>query len=65
MKKFLDGQEVIKSCPECGPATKLVMRTNRKTGKRFLSCPNWPRCGHSENVPEAIKMEMSGQPRLL
>ncbi|MDV3103704.1 DNA topoisomerase I [Thermococcus waiotapuensis] len=33
---------VIGKCPKCGG--DLVVRYNRKTGKRFAGCSNWPRC---------------------
>ncbi|ASJ08809.1 DNA topoisomerase I [Thermococcus siculi] len=33
---------VIGKCPKCGG--DLVVRYNRKTGKRFVGCSNWPKC---------------------
>jgi len=33
---------VIGKCPKCGG--DLVVRYNRKTGKRFVGCSNWPNC---------------------
>ena len=33
---------VIGKCPKCGG--DLVVRYNRKTGKRFVGCSNWPEC---------------------
>jgi DNA topoisomerase-1 len=47
VKKAVDGDEkkgplVIGKCPKCGG--DLVVRYNRKTGKRFVGCSNWPKC---------------------
>ncbi|ACJ15800.1 topA [Thermococcus onnurineus NA1] len=33
---------VVGKCPKCGG--DLVVRYNRKTGKRFVGCSNWPKC---------------------
>ncbi len=33
---------IIGKCPKCGG--DLVVRYNRKTGKRFVGCSNWPKC---------------------
>lgn len=33
---------VVGKCPKCGG--DLVIRYNRKTGKRFVGCSNWPKC---------------------
>ena len=33
---------VVGKCPKCGG--NLVVRYNRKTGKRFVGCSNWPEC---------------------
>ncbi|WP_297498708.1 DNA topoisomerase I [Thermococcus sp.] len=33
---------VLGKCPKCGG--DLVLRYNRKTGKRFVGCSNWPKC---------------------
>ncbi|NJE09868.1 DNA topoisomerase I [Thermococcus sp. MAR1] len=47
VKKAVGGEEkkgplVIGKCPKCGG--DLVVRYNRKTGKRFVGCSNWPKC---------------------
>ncbi|QDA31042.1 DNA topoisomerase I [Thermococcus indicus] len=48
VKKAVDGGArrkehlVIGKCPKCGG--DLVVRYNRKTGKRFVGCSNWPEC---------------------
>ncbi|NJE30769.1 DNA topoisomerase I [Thermococcus sp. 18S1] len=48
VKKAVDGGErgkeplVIGRCPKCDG--DLVVRYNRKTGKRFVGCSNWPKC---------------------
>ncbi|AEH24162.1 DNA topoisomerase I [Pyrococcus yayanosii] len=33
---------VVGKCPKCGG--DLVVKYNRKTGKRFVGCSNWPKC---------------------
>ncbi|ADT83629.1 DNA topoisomerase I [Thermococcus barophilus] len=33
---------IVGKCPKCGG--DLVVRYNRKTGKRFVGCSNWPSC---------------------
>ncbi len=33
---------VVGKCPKCGG--DLVVRYNRRTGKRFIGCSNWPKC---------------------
>ncbi|AJC72494.1 DNA topoisomerase I [Thermococcus guaymasensis DSM 11113] len=33
---------VVGKCPKCGG--DLIIRYNRKTGKRFVGCSNWPKC---------------------
>lgn len=62
--KLPDGQLTNKACPNCGPSTQLVIRTNKVNGLNFLACPNFPTCKHTENVPEDMKMRLSGQPSL-
>lgn len=43
--------EEVKTCPKCG--SKLVERTNKSTGGKFLGCPNYPACsGHSEPLED-------------
>lgn len=58
---IVDGTVMAISCPKCGPASRLVVRT-RKDGKgQFLGCPNWPECDHTAEIPESIKMRAAGQ----
>ncbi len=49
IKKAVEGNEkknndpiIVGKCPKCGG--DLVVRYNRKTGKRFVGCSNWPSC---------------------
>ncbi len=48
VKKAAEAEEnkseplVVGKCPKCGG--DLVVRYNRKTGKRFVGCSNWPKC---------------------
>ncbi|WP_456367257.1 DNA topoisomerase, partial [Thermococcus sp.] len=42
-KKVQSGERlVLGKCPKCGG--DLVLKYNRKTGKRFVGCSNWPKC---------------------
>jgi predicted RNA-binding Zn-ribbon protein involved in translation (DUF1610 family) len=59
-----DKQEVEISCPKCGAATKLQVRTNRNNGNQFLGCPNWPGCNHTQSIPEYFYIKASGQKTL-
>lgn len=56
--------EISVTCPECGPTYRLVERFNHKTGGRFLGCPNWPACSHTQEVPLSIKMLEQGAMQL-
>ncbi|WP_042700412.1 DNA topoisomerase I [Thermococcus sp. PK] len=45
IKKSAEKREdiiIVGKCPKCGG--DLVVRYNRKTGKRFVGCSNWPNC---------------------
>ena len=64
IKPLEDKTEVALTCPNCGPATKLVVRTNGYTGHQFLGCPNYPECEFTQELPESLKMEQAGAQRL-
>jgi ssDNA-binding Zn-finger/Zn-ribbon topoisomerase 1 len=64
MTELKKGQEVTVPCPNCGIDTRLVVRVNKKNGLQFLGCPNWPQCDHTQNVPDHIRMEALGAPKL-
>jgi ssDNA-binding Zn-finger/Zn-ribbon topoisomerase 1 len=63
-KPLPDHQPSGKSCPSCGPAVSLIVRTNHETGSQFLGCPNYPDCRHTEPIPESVRMTLHGQPTL-
>ena len=52
------------SCPKCGVGTTLIVRMNPANGSKFLGCPNWPACDHTQPVPEAWVMAEKSQPTL-
>jgi DNA topoisomerase-1 len=54
---------ITKPCPECSGT--LVERNNRHTNKPFLGCSNYPECKHTEEIPEAKRMEALGATTLL
>lgn len=58
MDKLPDGKESAVSCPDCGPATLLVVRTNSKTKNQFLGCSNYPDCRYTQPLPESVKMRL-------
>lgn len=64
MSRLFVGKELALGCPKCGVATRLVVRMNRRTKEFFAGCPNWPKCDFTQEIPDSIWMEASGQPRL-
>ena len=42
-----------KKCPKCG--SNLVVRTNKKSGNKFLGCPKFPKCKHAEPDPNFVQ----------
>ena len=50
---------IEKRCPECNQAL-LVRRTNRTTGHDFWGCERWPECGHTEPLPEYVRLREAG-----
>ena len=63
-KPLKPGTAVSIACPNCGPATQLVVRENNYTGAMFLACPNYPACQHTQEIPESINLIASGQKTL-
>lgn len=57
----LNHVKVTKTCPNCGVAHRLTIRTNRATQEQFLGCPNWPECKHTEPLPEDVRLRAAGQ----
>ena len=53
---------VTKACPDCGQP--LVKRQNGQTGHEFLGCSQYPRCRHTEELPETLRMRLLGAPEL-
>lgn len=58
-------RETEATCPVCGPATNLFIRTNSENNSLFLACPNLPGCNYTSPIPEHMFMEMARQKRLL
>jgi len=59
-----NNKQIERYCPNCKPLVKLIVKTNSKNGNQFLGCPNWPDCNHTEPIPEHVRMEALGQPKL-
>ena len=36
------------ACPNCGK--KLVIKTSKAKGNKFLACPGYPDCKHAESL---------------
>ena len=62
MIQFQDGTESAILCPKCDTPHKLIIKTNRQTGRQFLACPNYPECRHTQPVPESWVMRVAGEP---
>lgn len=57
-------ERILKSCPQCGPATPLIKRTNRHNGSEFLGCTRYPECNHTEEIPEWYRLVDAGHQML-
>lgn len=62
--KFEENKKSDIFCPICSPAPRLIVKTNRFTGKQFLGCPNFPECTYKQNIPEEWIMRQLGQKSL-
>ena len=62
--KFERNKQSEIHCPNCTPAVKLIVKTNRKNDNQFLGCPNWPNCNYTRSIPESWIMIANGQPQL-
>ncbi len=51
-------RKVVKPCLECGQL--LVVRRNRESGDDFLGCSQYPRCDHTQPLPEDVRMRLQG-----
>ena len=63
MVKFVEQSEVNVYCTECND-TKLIVRTNKKTGHQFLGCPQWPQCSYTREIPDELILRALGQKEL-
>ncbi len=54
--------KIDKRCPDCGD--HLVVRENRQNGSEFIGCSNWPRCTHTEELPERLRLIAMGAQQL-
>jgi ssDNA-binding Zn-finger/Zn-ribbon topoisomerase 1 len=50
--------EINKLCPRC--RLPLEIRKNKRAGNEFLGCSGWPRCEHTEKLPEWFVMMREG-----
>ena len=62
--KFDESQPTGLTCPNCGPAVALEIKTNSHTGRQFLGCSNYPACRYTCDIPEEWKLRMAGQQEL-
>lgn len=61
MEKIDESKPTGMTCPECGPAVPLVVRTNQGNGSQFLGCSNYPECHYSRSIPEEWRLREAGQ----
>jgi ssDNA-binding Zn-finger/Zn-ribbon topoisomerase 1 len=54
--------EPARVCNECG--AEMVVRTNRKTGERFLGCSRFPDCTFTEELPIDQQLRAAGAMKL-
>jgi ssDNA-binding Zn-finger/Zn-ribbon topoisomerase 1 len=59
-----NNKPVAKYCPECKTLTKLIIKTNSHTDEQFLGCPNFPKCRHTQEISEEMRMRVLGQKEL-
>lgn len=64
MKPLRDRATVEILCPKCDAPPKLIIRTNRANDSKFLGCPNFPECRHTQPIPQDMLMEAAGAQRL-
>jgi ssDNA-binding Zn-finger/Zn-ribbon topoisomerase 1 len=56
-------QKTSKSCPECGAV--MIIRKQRHADNFFLGCNRFPDCRETQELDEALYMELTEQKRLL
>jgi ssDNA-binding Zn-finger/Zn-ribbon topoisomerase 1 len=60
-----EGTEVAMYCQNTNHhAVKMQVKTNTKTGYQFLGCPLYPTCKFTMDIPESIRMDFEGHPKL-
>lgn len=52
------------TCPFCGPGARLVIRTNRASGRDFVGCERWPKCDHTQPLTPYLEAVRRGDPTL-
>ncbi len=60
----IDDSLIHKPCPEADCKGELVVKVNRQTGGKFLGCDQYPRCTHTEEIPEYLRMIAAGAQKL-
>ena len=56
------GKKTAKSCPDCGAV--LIVRKNRENESFFLGCGDYPNCRHTENIDEAMYLDILGYKKM-
>ena len=61
-----DKTQAALTCPNCGPSTALVVRTNQRTKGQFLGCPNYDdplvNCKYTQSIPEDVRLRLEAWP---
>jgi len=45
-----DENITTRKCPQPYCNGRLVIRTNRNTGQKFIGCENYPKCKYTESI---------------
>jgi ssDNA-binding Zn-finger/Zn-ribbon topoisomerase 1 len=57
------GKKTAVACTECGAV--MIIRKQRHADSFFLGCNRYPDCHNTDEIDEALYMELIGQKRML
>ncbi len=57
--KLVTEKEVEQPCPECGEGT---LKVKRRGARAFLGCDRYPKCKHTQPLPEGVRLERKVMP---
>ena len=56
----LTNNQLVYKCPECGKGNQII-RFNTHTQDHFIACTQYPQCKWTSELPESLRMRLSGQ----